>query len=477
MRECFLGIDMGTTGIRSILADRRGEVLLSANADIKESIKQSADGVMSEEIPSVWEKALGNVLDSVFSRFEKKKWALLAITVDSTSGTILPIGRDHKPIGNAMMHNDMRATKESEFINRHTGINVKPSFALSKILWIKNNLPDIFDKTHKFLHAADYLVGLISGEYEKSDFSNAVKTGYDLDRMKWPDEIEEKLGIPIQKLPGVVKTGEVIGELKNDIKNRYGLSGSIKIVAGATDSTTGFYSSGAKVAGDWNTTLGTVLGIRGISKNFIPDPAGVLYTHRHPEGFWLPGGASNSGGEVLRVFFGNSVKDYDRLIKDLPPTGGIVYPLSRKGEKFPFFNLSARGFIKLDFCEPPYLFKAMLEGLSFLERMIYSRIEEIGYRVNSTLFSMGGGAYSEPWLKIRSTVMNRIVARAKIVETAFGACVIAASGSFYSGITESIENMVSIEKYFEPDESEKSIYEEKYNEFVEELNKRGYLKS
>ncbi len=475
MKECFLGIDMGTTGLRGMLVDCKGNVITSYSVSIEDSIIESSDGTLSEENPAIWERALNDVLSKIFNTYNRKEWSIVALTVDSTSGTILPIDKNYKPLSNAFMHNDMRAKKEAEFINKYSKIQAKPSFAISKILWIKNNWPDIFEKTYKFLHAADYLVGLLSGVFDKSDFSNSVKTGYDLKSMKWPEDIEKKLGIPINKLPDVVKTGEVIGELKKDIRDRYNLCDEIKVVAGATDSTTGFYSSGAKEVGDWNTTLGTVLGLRGISADFIKDPDGVLYTHRHPEGYWLPGGASNSGAEVLRVFFHDRVKDYDEELFKIPPTGGIIYPLARKGEKLPFFNMDARGFIKLNYCEPSYLFKAILEGLCYLERLIYEKIESLGYKVNDTIFSMGGGAYSKPWLHLRATILNRIVVRARVVETAFGSAVIAASGSFFDSITDAINNMVSIESYFKPNKEELETYEKLYNGFIKELKNRGFI--
>ncbi|RKX94742.1 MAG: hypothetical protein DRP84_06255 [Spirochaetes bacterium] len=469
----FLGIDMGTTGIRCLLSDEKGNIVLSSEEDIHESFVASSDEKVSEQNPSVWKKSLNSALDTVLSRINNYK--LMAITVDSTSGTILPIDRNYEPIFNALMHNDMRAYKESEFINSELGLSTKPSFALPKILWFKNNRPDIFERAYKFVHAADYLVGLISGEYGVSDFSNSVKTCYDLYNMKWPDEIESKLGIPLDKLPKIVKTGKVIAELDEDIRKKYGIKKSVKIVAGATDSTTGFYSSGAKDIGDWNTTLGTVLGLRGIFDRFIPDKEGLLYTHRHADGYWLPGGASNTGGEVLRLFFGNSVKEYDEKISELPPTGGIIYPLARTGEKLPFFNMKAKGFIKLNSCKPDIFFKAILEGLSYVEKMIYKKIEGLGYRVNDTIYAVGGGAYSLPWLKIRANIMGKTMARAKIVETAFGSCIIAAGGTYYKNVTEAVNNMVNMDIKVEPEDSLTNKYRNGYEKFVKELKERDYI--
>jgi len=472
-RICFLGIDMGTTGIRAIVADHKGRIIGSATEGIEKSFVDTGSSVRSEQDPAKWKEPLFNVLGKVLSGLQNCE--LRSICVDSTSGTILPIDRNCRPIHNALLHNDIRAQKESRIINSNTDITVKPSFALPKILWIKNNEPELFKNSYKFIHAADYIAGLISGNFTTTDFSNAVKTGYDLVDLKWPESIESVLGIPLEKLPGVVKTGEIVGELSKGIKEEFGIRHSVKIVAGATDSTTGFYSSGASRIGDWNTTLGTVLGIRGISGTFIRDPEGLLYAHRHPEGYWLPGGASNTGGESLRVFFGDKVKEYDRRIEGLPPTESIIYPLVRKSEKLPFINMDAEGFVIMDKCEPAYMFKGFLEGISYIERLIYEKIENLGYRINDTIYSMGGGAYSYPWLKIRANILERNIAKASIVETAFGACIIAAAPTHYGSLTESIKSMVKLEVVVEPVEKEKSIYHELFRKFIDECRKRGYL--
>ena len=263
----FMGIDLGTTGIRIMVCDENGKVIKSSKRGVEDSFISSENQKVSEQNPIMWEPALQDTFQDVLA--SAGIYDLKAVCCDSTSGTIIPVDRDFRPVYNAILHNDTRANEESKYINGHTSISVKPSFSLSKILWIKRNREDVYEKTYKFIHAADYIKGLISGEFDTTDFSNAVKTGYDLINEKWPDEIERTLCISKDKLPGVVKTSDICGELKADIQKEAGIKDRVKVVAGATDSTTGFYSSGARILGDWNTTLGTVLGIKGISGKYI----------------------------------------------------------------------------------------------------------------------------------------------------------------------------------------------------------------
>jgi sugar (pentulose or hexulose) kinase len=467
----FLGIDLGTTGIRAILSDEKGRVIGSSAKSIESSFVRSPDPRISEQDPRGWEPVLLDLLQELFSH--ASAYELTAVCCDSTSGTIIAVDKSSRPVFNAILHNDTRAEEESAYINENTSIIVKPSFALSKILWIMRNREDIWEKTHRFIHAADYVKGLVSGEFGPTDFSNAVKTGYDLVHERWPDEIEGVLGVPLERLPEVVRTGVAAGELKREIREQFGVKKRVPVVAGATDSTTGFYSSGAQNPGDWNTTLGTVLGIKGIAREFIEDPEGLLYAHRHPAGYWLPGAASNCGGDALRAFFGEKVTEYDGRIDGMPPTGALIYPLARKGEKLPFLNNAATGFIDIAFCDPVHLFKGILEGLCYVERMIYEKIERLGYPVGDTFYSMGGGTNSAEWMRIRASVMQKSVKKAAVTETAFGSCVIAAGGTFFNGLNEAIEQMVSIESSVDPDNEVKMFYEETYRRFVPECRKRN----
>src|SRR5690606_2621391 len=117
-----------------------------------------------------------------------------------------------------------------------------------------------------------------------------------------------KLGISKSWLPDVVYSGKIIGSLDQALAKQLGLPNSIKITAGITDGCASQIASGAIKPGDWNTTIGTTMVIKGVCKNPIDDPAGVLYSHRHPGGYWMPGGASNTGADWVTKDFSNDLK-------------------------------------------------------------------------------------------------------------------------------------------------------------------------
>ena len=132
-----------------------------------------------------------------------------------------------------------------------------------------------------------------------------MKTGVDLESGRWSS------ALPDVRLPSVVAPGTKFGQLRGDLRKRWQLSGEVDLVSGATDSNAAFYASGAAEAGDWSTTIGTTLVIKGLSEVRLHDPEARVYCHKHPDGIWLPGGASNAGGEILRVRFGGRMDELE----------------------------------------------------------------------------------------------------------------------------------------------------------------------
>jgi xylulokinase len=167
------------------------------------------------------------------------------------------------------MYNDGRAVQEAEAINQvsqafqtRLGYAFNASFALAKMLWLKQQRPKIFASTSLFVHATDFIIGKLSGTYHLSDYSNALKSGYDLERYEWPAFIEHELGIPLEKLPQIVHPGTPITTVSGECAAETGLAANTPVVAGMTDGCTSQIASGAVKPGDWNSTLGTTLVIK-----------------------------------------------------------------------------------------------------------------------------------------------------------------------------------------------------------------------
>ena len=216
--ELVLGIDLGTQGVRILAVDPQGTRIAAASRHLILSGSNSLPNGWHEQNPLDWWQIIKECLRDLLSKLPGDS-QIAGLSVDSTSGTVLPINQSGKPLYPALMYNDARSRNYvpqiqqagSELENR-LGYAFSASFALPKIFWLMKEKPEIYQETHLFVHAADFIVGKLTGNFNLTDHSNALKTGYDLINRNWPDFIEEKLEIPLAKLPQVAKPGERIGK-------------------------------------------------------------------------------------------------------------------------------------------------------------------------------------------------------------------------------------------------------------------------
>ncbi|HXL03142.1 MAG TPA: FGGY-family carbohydrate kinase [Candidatus Atribacteria bacterium] len=479
----FLGIDLGTQGVRCLVSTPQGEIVAEGKEKISHIYRE---GEQFEQEPEEWWEVTTKALREALRNLREKGKdpnSIQALSCDSTSGTVLALNREGQALSRAIMYNDGRAKEEAEIINREAtsfterlGYQFGASFALAKILWWKRNNPELFDKAHLFLHAADFIVGKLTGEWGISDTSNSLKMGYDLIDFKWPSFIETQLGISISKLPQVVNPGEVVGKIRPQVAQELSLSPHCKVVAGCTDGTASFLASGATRPGDTSCALGTTLVVRSISYRLIKDPEGRIYCHRHPEGYWLPGGASNTGGECLEVYFpGEDYQKWDEKIsQDNLPTSILLYPLTRRGERLPFSSGEACFFQIGKEKNREEFYAACLEGVGYIERLSLELLENLGADPITRVFASGGGSRSSIWRKIRANILNRPIFLAQTTESAFGSCILSAS-LFWGKISRAVQEMVHLSGVEKPHPLLSSLYEERYQAFLMECKKRGYI--
>ncbi|WP_406616532.1 FGGY-family carbohydrate kinase [Candidatus Caldatribacterium sp.] len=484
METLVLGIDLGTQGVRAMIATLKGEVVAEEKEPIEFSLQEER---RFEQDPMEWWEKTKRCITKALTLLDSlgySRESLRALSVTSTSGTIIPVDTLGTPLMNALMYNDSRAQEEASFVNevahdftKRLGYCFDPSFALCKVLWIRQNLPEVFDKTALFLHPTDYLLGHLTGHWGVSDISNTLKMGYDLMENRWPSFIE-KLGIPSEKLPRVVvKSGEIVGTLRSSLAREWHLSPKLLVTAGATDGTAAFYASGAERPGDASSTLGTTLVVRSISERHIKDPRGRVYCHLHPKGFWLPGGASNTGGECLSHFFPKeNLASWDEKVAQLPlPSPLLVYPLIRKGERFPFAHPHAEFFVVGERKTDLEFYAACLEGVGYVERYGFELLETLGATKIQRVFVSGSGSKSAIWRRIRANIANLPLYLPKFPDAAMGACIMAACPLF-GDISQAIQSMVHIVAQEDPEKNLATRYEEQYHRFKEECQKRGYIR-
>lgn len=474
----YMGIDAGTQGVRCVIADARGRVA-AAKSVAFETLNLAADG-LSEQSPAHWRAAMEAAIADCTARLRRDGIAadaIRAISIDGTSGTIVPLDAEHQPLCNAVMYNDPRAKREAEEVHaamtaheRKLGFKFGASFSLPRMLWFVRHRPELCEKARVFAHQADYLAGLLCGEFGTSDDSNALKSGYDLIDRRWPDPIAA-LGVDSHLLPRIVRPGAPIASVTRSAAERLGLSEKTIVVGGSTDGYASALAAGAVQSGSWASIIGTTFVLKGVTKQLLIDPNGSSYSHRLPSGEWLLGGASNLGGKCLNLCAdGRSFDALNAESESRIPTGVRCYPLTERGERFPFVDPAFEPFYIGNLFEGR-LYPALMEGVGFAERFAFEHMQSLGATVGDTICTAGGACKSDLWLRIRASILNRRLQIPKVVDAAMGSALIAASGDLGS-IAEAANSMIQYEKTVEPDDHLTARYDKIYHQFKRELNAR-----
>ncbi|MBL1410449.1 FGGY-family carbohydrate kinase [Sphingobacterium faecale] len=477
MKKCFFGIDIGTQGVRVILVDQDGIVIASKakSFTLEENFRE-------EQSPEIWwddcYQLISAIMSGLSSDFDRT--SIVAAAVTSTSGTVIPLGMDNVPIHDAIMYSDPRSIEQGKRMNElasqyvphgYTGFNA--SSGISKMLWYMDTFPDRVDDISLWAHASDYIVGKLSGNYRHTDFTNVLKSGYDLDSLRWPDYLFEQTGLRRKWMQEVVPSGSVVGQLRQELAAGWGMP-AIAIVVGITDGCASQVASGAVRPGDWNTTIGTTLVIKGVTLSPVVDPLGRLYNHRHPEGYWMPGGASNTGADWISLDFGTDLEELSLAADALIPTGLVAWPLKQQGERYPIMAPQARAIIpETDSISQRYA--ANLEGVAFIERLAYEMITELSGEQLDVVYTAGGGSNSDVWLRIRSAVLGVPIYKCKEASGALGAAIMAASQTWYGSLTEAAKAMTSVEKRVIPDKILVEAYNKQYQLFKDKLKALKYI--
>jgi D-ribulokinase len=389
MTECVLGIDVGTSGVRIAARGRDGAMLAMAQAPMAVPLQTFGRALQD---PALWWEAVV----AAFAALDLSSMRVLALAIDGTSGTIVPIDAGGTPVGMGSMYNDLA---EPAFVKRVAAAAPVETAALGGTSPLARALMMQNTYTH-ILHQADWLLGQFCGVFDVTDENNALKSGYDPVARKWPAWISTT-GFDVARFPRVVAAGEHVGMIRPAIADQFKLPRDVAVVTGATDGCAAFLASGASVPGDGVTSLGTTLTLKLLSATPVFAPQFGIYSHRIANQ-WLAGGASNTGGAVLaQLFSKEQIAQYTEQIDPAAPTGLDFYPLSKTGERFPINDPEMQPKMTPRPDDDRVFFQAILEGIASVEALGYQRLAELGASPLATIRSVGGGAANEKWTAIR----------------------------------------------------------------------------
>jgi len=393
----YLGIDFGTSGARTVVIDAEGVIQAEAQYPFGERLDSSGTEVLAPTAVS-WKTALFALIEQIPQAIREK---INAIAINGTSSTVLLCDAAGQPIDEPLMYNDGRGV---EMLNRlraiappnHTVISATSS--LAKLLWLIQN-SNLKPQNYYFLHQADWLGFLLHGQLGISDYHNALKLGYDVENFCYPRWLEN-LQLPVH-LPKVVAPGTPLAELLPDIASQLGLPRNCRVCAGTTDSIAAFLASGAKSPGEAVTSLGSTLVLKLLSRTRVDDARYGIYSHRLGD-LWLVGGASNTGGAVLRHFFSDAeLESISCQIEAQNESALDYYPLLKPGDRFPINDPHLLPRLEPRPTEPVAFLHGLLESLARIEARGYQLLQQLGATELTHVYTAGGGAKNPAWTVIR----------------------------------------------------------------------------
>ena len=418
----FIGIDLGTSGCRAIAIDASGKIIAQSKFTYTNQLQHQ------QQTPQDWWQATQSVLHDITTLVHQQH--IQAIAVDGTSGTVLLCDDAGQPLSPALMYDDPRAKPQAEYLQQYAPKNsvvLNATSGLAKVLWLlEHHLPQ--DNFH-IVHQADWITGQLSKKYNVSDFNNVLKTGFDPINKIWPlwlQDLFKEHKIDLACLPNVVSPGSVISNIHPHVASELGLPIDVEIIAGTTDSTAAFMASSANEVGQAVTSLGSTLVLKIISDIPINDPAHGVYSQPYGK-HWLVGGASNSGGAVLRYYFNDEqMLEMTNQLKPDSTTNLNYYPLLKTGERFPFNNPNLEPRITPKVKDDVLFFQGLLEGIAEIEHTGYKLLEHLGAPYPTSVQTAGGGAANSAWQQIRENKIGVPVTVASHTAAAYGSAKLAA---------------------------------------------------
>ena len=406
----FLGIDFGTSGARAIVIDAEKTICAEAHYSFKPS--QLKDW-------SAWQQTLFTLIEAIEVRQQIK-----AIAINGTSSTVLLCDAQGKPVTEPILYNDGRGAALTADLHQLVPFNHPASSttsSLAKLLWWTRQ-PE-YSEAAFFLHQADWLAFLLHGHLGISDDHNALKLGYDVQQLCYPDWLAQTPMFPL--LPKVLSPGTPVAPVTEKIRQQFNLRRDCLVCTGTTDSIAAFLASGASTPGEAVTSLGSTLVLKLLSHTYVEDSRAGIYSHRLGN-LWLTGGASNTGGAVLRHFF-----DDDELVhlsEKINPQqeSPLNYtPLLSPGERFPVNDPQQSPQLEPRPENPVQFLHGLLESMARIEAQGYRLLQELGATSLAQVYTAGGGAKNLAWSKIRQRHLGVPVLASAHTAAAYGTALLA----------------------------------------------------
>ncbi|MBE7059251.1 MAG: hypothetical protein E7389_00340 [Ruminococcaceae bacterium] len=433
----LLGIDVGTTSLKAALFDENAVCVKSVTKDYTLETKGDRVEFEANEYVRLTKEAISEI---------SKDFSIYALSIDTQCETMILTDEAGKPLRNAIVWLDNRAAEQAEKIKEHFGEKkvyevtgqpeITATWPSSKLLWVKENEPDIFEKTKKVFLLEDYLLFALTGRFVTEPTLQSSTIYFDIKKKIWWDEMLDFIGVNKIILPEIVPCGTVIGEYEG-----------IKVVTGAIDQIAGAIGAGVIKKGIISEMTGTTMVVF-VPSDSVPEyaPESKIPCHINYDGKYCLLAWTPTAGIALKWFKNNfcenfSFKELDGLAKDIAPgSAGLTFLPYLCGATMPKYNPNAKGVfygLTMEHTRGHFV-RSILESVACMLKESLDYIKADCEEIRT----MGGGAGSPLWCKIKADMTGKTLVTLENEETAcLGSAILAGTAT---GVYESIEKACDI---------------------------------
>lgn len=485
MSEVLLGIDIGTSACKAAVFDRNGTVLAQANENYPVSYPKPG---WAEQNPSDWWDSVCKAIHTILDKGIRAS-NIIGIGIDGQSWSAVAIDKNGAVLSNTPIWMDTRAKEICDSMKlacgeqrlfETNGNPVQPMYTMPKVLWYKENWPQVYRRASKILQSNSFVAYRLTGVLTQEPSQGYGWNCYNMERGEWDRELCSELSVDPALLPDIVPCHAVIGKVTKQAAQQTGLMEGIPVVAGGLDAACGTLGAGVIHPGETQEQGGQAGGMSICIDRCRADNRLILGAHV-VGGLWLLQGGTMGGGGTLNWFekefcaaerqaakaaATSSFVEIDKGASKIPAgSEGLVFLPYMAGERSPIWDSRAKGvFYGIDFSKTRANFaRAVMEGVAYSLRHNLEAADEAGAHAE-LLCAMGGAANSRLWMQIKADITGRrLVVPSSDTATALGAAILAGVGTgFYSDFEEAVAHTVRIKSEFAPDTEKSEVYAKGY---------------
>lgn len=472
MGKVLLGIDIGTSACKTALFDESGAVIAQTNQPYPVYYPNPG---WAEQDPDEWWSAVCAGISQLLKESGIDPKSIAGIGIDGQSWSCIPVDAQGNCLARTPIWMDTRADQICRTVRERVGFerifetagnDFLPSYSTPKMLWFKQEHPEIFEKTETFLQSNSYIAFRLTG-VKSQDLSQGYGVHFfNMKTCTYDPELAELLGLSVDLVPPLYDCDAVIGTVTQKAAEQTGLAPGTPVVAGGLDAACGTLGAGVYQTGQTQEQGGQAGGMSICLDEAKAHEKLILSPHVVP-GHWLLQGGTVGGGGVLRWFRQElgAQESFDELTAqaEAVPAGseGVIFLPYMAGERSPIWNPHAKGvFYGLDFSKTKgHMIRAALEGVAYSLQHNLMTAAQIGVEAEE-LVAMGGAANSILWTQIKADVTGKTIkVPASDTATTLGAAILAGIGTgVYGSYQEAVEKTIRITRVQHPDPDRHACY-------------------